>query len=98
MIYSVWNQGRGQYSYYAAPDGNPTANAPAPKHIRPGTLGVTPTQASWPLPTGAKLVGHGDHPRGRVATRGGLAGFDIKKDWATLAIAGLAAWVLWKNR
>lgn len=71
MIYSVWNQGRGLYDYFQTSEVQDVANAPRPTHLRSTKLGLTPTQAAWPLPAGAKRIGSGEFARGRVASTGG---------------------------
>jgi len=67
MIYSVWNQGSCQYDYFEVPTERSTANASAPAHLRPGTLGVTMMHATWPLPVDAVPVGNGPIAQGRIA-------------------------------
>jgi len=75
MLYSVWNTGARRYDYYQAV-GSLRDGVFAPKASLPsgGKLGVAADRAGRPLPGGAKLVGHGDHAQGVIATRNpGLA-------------------------
>lgn len=99
MIYSVWNQAAGVYDYFQTPDLQPGANAPRPAHLKSRTLGVTPLQAAWPLPAGAKKIGSGEFARGRVAasSTGALGSFGIESLFDAKIIGlGLAAWLLWR--
>lgn len=106
MIYSVWNQGALRYDYFETSEPATTVNAAAPKHLRPTKLGLTPAQASWPLPASARPVGSGAQARGRVAHRRGgeLAGvtdsaFGLISSPFGFVIAlglGYAAWKLSK--
>lgn len=102
MIYSVWNQAERRYDYYATPDKQKTANTPKARHIRPAhALGVPPEAAAWPLPAGARLIGHGDYARGRIASRGGQAlGFlpvDISLNKILLLFGAWVAWTVIKR-
>lgn len=100
MIYSVWNQGRGVYDYFQTPDLQDGANAPKPGHLRERQLGLTPDQAAWPLPAGAKKIGSGEFARGRVAspTGGqGLGFFGIDNLFDARVVGfGIAAFLLWR--
>lgn len=73
MIYSVWNQGAWRYDYYRSAAVQDTVNAPAPDHLpkvaASATLGLSPEAACWRLPPGSQLIGSGDLPRGRVASK-----------------------------
>lgn len=98
MIYSVWDQPLGAFRYFD--DGVPQAhlNVEKPTHLRERALGSTIDQAAWPLPAGAREVGRGVVPVGRVASMSGQAlGDDLDDSAATtkavmLAIAGIVAW------
>jgi hypothetical protein len=100
VTYSVWNQGAGAFDYYEAPGVEAKANVPKPAHLRHRTLGSTPTQAAWPLPASARLVGSGDHARGRVASfSSGSALGGVGGDMGILfkvGLLGLSAILLWK--
>ena len=106
MIYSVWNQAARRYDYYETSEPAATVNAPAPKHLRPAKLGLTPIQASWPLPASARAVGSGADARGRIAHRRGgeLAGVTdslfgvVSSPMGFVVAAGLAyaAWRVYK--
>ena len=73
MIYSVWNQGAKLYDYFETPEVAAKANAPKPS-MPVAKIGVTPECAAWPLPAGAKPVGKGPLPRGRIASPAGHRG------------------------
>jgi hypothetical protein len=100
MMYSVWNRAARRYDYYQTSEVGPT-HAPAPTHVRSSGLGATPEEAAWPLPAGAKLVGHGELPRGRVARAGGggLALGSTSSSGAMVALAALGTglYVLWEE-
>lgn len=99
MIYSVWNQSRRRYDYYEAGGPPGEVNAPPPKHLSQTKLGMTVTQASWPLPVGSRPVGSGELARGRIAhPRGGaVSGFDLDSDLLKAGLLLAAAYVLWKK-
>lgn len=97
MIYSVWHQPQGVFRYFD--DGVPQAhlNVEKPTHLRERALGSTIDQAAWPLPAGAREIGSGAVPVGRVASMSGQAlGDDVDTASTTkavmLAIAGIVAW------
>lgn len=102
MIYSVYNYATRKYDYYTAPT-KATPHAPAPpRALGVGELGATPDEAAWPLPIGAKRVGVGINPKGRIATakgpieaiHGALSG---TLDTSTNVIAmGAAAYLVWR--
>lgn len=99
-LYSVWNYGTASYDYYEAPGAHATHAGSPPVRAR-GALGATPEQASWPLPVGAKKIGAGPLPRGKIATKtpGGIAfaGVDLT-DPGTVAAVLVLSYVAWKNR
>lgn len=68
QIFSVWNQPAGMYDYYRSSQAQLKANTPKPNHLKPTKLGLTVNQAAWPLPAGAKKIGRGQYPHGRIAT------------------------------
>lgn len=95
MIYSVWNQGKKAYDYYATKEVNGRVNTPAPRHIPSRTFGATVSQAAWPLPMGAKLIGSGKVAKGRIAARKGLGAADTAGGsvgwWIIMVAVGIAA-------
>jgi hypothetical protein len=99
MIYSVWNQGAGVFDYYEAPGVEAKANVGKPTHLRSRTLGATPSQAAWPLPAAARLVGSGEHAQGRVSSVGGaeLGATDGSGGLVKIGLLGLCAYLLWKH-
>jgi hypothetical protein len=99
MIYSVWNQSVRLYDYYETPEVVSVVNAPQPKHLRATKLGMTPPQASWPLPPFARRTGRGQLARGRIASPSGgsLAGIDVDSGMIKIGLLVLAAYVLWKK-
>jgi hypothetical protein len=102
VIYSVWNQGARRFDYYRDGKVNHKANTPSPKHLSSShEIGIAVDRAGWPLPAGAKKVGSGPVPRGRVASRrvGGLAGLgavDFSSPATIAVLLGVAALVYWK--
>lgn len=100
MIYSVWNQGAGDFEYYETSAEQPSLNVEKPDHLVSRTLGSTIDQAAWPLPPGAALVGRGSAPVGRIASRGGGASLGDDEGDVTMVKVGLlvfAAFLLWKH-
>lgn len=100
MIYSVWDQGSGDFEYFEDGVAQTELNVGKPDHLRERALGSTVGQAAWPLPAAARRVGRGPAPVGRVASTGGgddLAGDLLGVDSSTvkmilLAVAGVLAW------
>lgn len=93
MIYSVYDYNRRVYNYYDAPGPSGThASAPPKPLLAPTSMGVAPESATWKLPIGAKKIGSGPMPRGRIASSSslGIGSFDASPG----AIAGLAAIVV----
>lgn len=70
MRYSVWNSETRAYDYYEA-QGDAGIHAGAPPRAASSSLGATPDQAAWPLPEGARRVGAGEMPQGRIASLDG---------------------------
>ena len=70
MKYSVYDYTRRAYDYYEAPGPGGT-HAGSPMAVRPERpLGASPERASWQLPIGARKVGSGETPQGRIASMG----------------------------
>ncbi len=100
MIYSVWNQPDRRFDYYESDDRDPSANVEPPGHLRARTLGSTPDQAAWPLPPGARRVGHGAWARGRVASIASrpLGAFEtLSSPLAKTALLVAAGYVAWRG-
>ena len=102
MRYSVYDYTRRAYDYYDAPGpggthaGSPPIAKPLPLAKVGAQLGATPDQAAWKLPGGARKVGSGEMPQGRIAS---LDGADLFSDPMRIAVyAGLAyaAWRLFR--
>lgn len=69
MIYSVHNPYQGGFDYYEAPDKTPiNDDHPTPSFRGESKLGVAATRAARPLPKEARLVGHGDLPKGSISS------------------------------
>ncbi len=108
MIYSCFDDRRGLYRYFRTEENLPiNADLPVPKLPAPtGDVGVPSILSGRPLPSGAKLVGHGWHARGIVVqcggeSLGGLGSFGSEGMggglWlfagvASVAALGLYAW------
>lgn len=69
MIYSVWNHAARVYDYYETREKNNATSAPKPGHLKPSTLGLSPEQSAWPLPSNAKRIGQGKYPKGHIASK-----------------------------
>lgn len=74
MIYSVYNYNRRSYDYYEGPGPSGT-HAEAPSRPLLAGPSSSPEKATWSLPIGAKKIGMGDMPKGRIASAPSLAGF-----------------------
>jgi len=92
MRYSVWNNGTRAYDYYETSE---VANihADAPPRVSGSALGATPDQAAWPLPSGARRIGAGETPEGRIASIGEFGGVGGITD---LIIYGAIAYGAWR--
>ncbi len=97
MIFSVYNYGTRGFDYFDAPV-KPTAHAGTPPSGTPNSS-VTPEAAAWRVPAGARLVGSGPAPRGRVASRGeiSLAGFDSTTNLIAVGVIAYFAWTIFKK-
>ena len=101
MIYSVWDHSERRYDYYRTPEKSAEEHAPKPKHVKDHAMGATPTEAAWPLPGNARLVGHGKYPKGQIATRSrgglGLGALDIDSGFIKIALLSTAGLLLWRE-
>lgn len=93
MMYSVYDYTARRYDYYDAPGPGGTHAGAPPITKTLGGLGSTPDQASWKLPPGARKVGSGDLPQGRIAS---LAGADLLSDPLRLGVCAVIAYVAWR--
>lgn len=93
MRYSVYDYTRHAYDYYEAPGpgGTHAGSPPAPRGV--GDIGAPPNRASWKLPSGARKVGSGYLPQGRIAT---LDGADALSSPTTLIAYAAIAYVAWR--
>jgi hypothetical protein len=99
MMYSVYNPGRLEYDYYQDARTQETLNTEKPTHVPNRTMGATPEQAAWALPSDAIKVGSGKQAIGRVAakkTAAVLAGVGDDPSTMKIALALGAAFLLWK--
>lgn len=91
--YSVYDYTRHAYDYYDAPGPGGT-HAGSPPVVRSmGEAGTSPDRASWKLPLGARKVGTGEMPKGRIAS---LNGADEITDSTHLIAYALVAFVAWR--
>lgn len=98
MIYSVYRYGARTYDYYEAPGKDEThAGAPPIRSHKP--IGATLEQASWVVPPGARRVGSGELPRGRIAVLPGaaLGSYVESGSFAKVAILGGLLWLTWRH-
>jgi hypothetical protein len=92
ITYSVWNPATRAYDYYQA-HGPAATHAPNPPAVAGSSeLGATPDEAAWRLPPGARKVGTGELPRGRIATLGGADDVRPVPPYLLWAALGLVAW------
>lgn len=96
IIYSVWSYPLRAYEYYEAGfDGRIHSGTP-PKARGAEAMGATPEQAAWKLPAGARKVGQGPVPKGKIASMGDAPGAESSWDWKVFA--GIAAIVYFATR
>lgn len=97
MRYSIYRYPTRSYDYYE--DGRTSAtHAGAPPVRGRSELGATPEQVAWVLPAGARKVGSGEFPIGRVATDGaGAALGDLTAEPMKLGMLALVAFVAWRT-
>ncbi len=93
MRYSVWNNANRAYDYYEA-QGEAGIHAGAPPRAASSSLGATPDQAAWPLPEGARRVGTGELPQGRIAS---LDGGNFRLDIPQALFWGAAGYLLYRT-
>ena len=95
MRYSVYDYTRHAYDYYDAPGpgGTHAGSPPAPRGV--GDIGAAPDRASWKLPLGARRVGSGTMPQGRIAALGDGEPSSSISPTSLVAYAALA-YVAWR--
>lgn len=93
MRYSVYDYTRRQYDYYEAPGPGGTHAGSPPAARTLGGVGASPDHASWRLPAGARKVGSGERPQGRIAS---LSGADITTDPVRLGMLAALAYLAWR--
>lgn len=98
MLYSVWNPSALNYDYYQAVGGLKDGFATPPKLTSGHELGLTPEQATRPLPAGSVKVGSGDRAMGLIATTsGGQLGFlEFDSNTKKAALLIVCAFFLYK--
>ena len=98
MIYSVWNQGVGDFEYFKDSKVQHDLNVEKPEHIKNRALGSTVNQAAWPLPSAVTPIGRGPSPIGRVASSGGgeSLGADDGMNTTKVGLLLLAGLLVWK--
>lgn len=98
MRYSVYDYDRKVYNYFDGPGPAGTHATAPPVSSGRSELGATVEQASWKVPPGAKRVGSGELPQGRIASMGGLG--DIMIGGSSLGRVGVFAvvgYLLWRH-
>lgn len=93
MRYSVYDHTRHLYDYYEAPgpSGTHAGSPPRPRSV--GDIGAPVDRASWRLPLGAKKMGSGYLPQGRIAS---LSGSDSTWSLTDLLPYAVLAYVGWR--
>lgn len=98
MIYSVYDHTTKTYDYYEGPGPSGTHATAPPVPLVQGELGATVEQASWKVPPGARKIGSGEIPRGRIAAQGGLGDIVIAgQSLGRLALFGGLAYLAWRH-
>jgi hypothetical protein len=103
MLYSVYSYPKQAYDYYQAHDAGRKTHAGTPPRARGSTaVGSTPEQSAWPLPLGAKLVGSGPTPKGRIASMGDVSSSSltsfVSDNLTMLVVGGVLAWHFWGKK
>lgn len=93
MRYSVYDHTRHAYDYYEAPGLGGTHAGSPPKARSVRDIGAPVERASWKLPPGAKKVGSGYLPQGRIAS---LSGTDSSWSLTDLLPYAVLAFVGWR--
>lgn len=97
MRYSVYRYPTRSYDYYEDSRTSGT-HAGAPPVRGRSDLGATPDQVAWALPVGARKVGSGEFPIGRIATDGAGSGLgDLTESPMRLGMIALVAYVAWRT-
>ena len=104
MVYSVWDNINRKYDYYKDAVVNTDTHSPKPKHLKATKMGLTPEQASWPLPPTAKKIGSGQagalqiSSRKSVGTKKGLDDFELPPfRGINIALYGAAGYLTYKT-
>jgi hypothetical protein len=100
MRYSVYDYTRRVYDYYDAPGpggthaGSPTVMPSLGSFARQwkDSDGVPPSNASWKLPLGAKKIGSGERPVGRIASMGDDDPSSSALRWGIYAAIAYLGW------
>lgn len=97
MIYSIFNNGTRTYDYYD--DGRPSTatHQSPPGRLGPTSLGATPEEAAYRLPSGATKVGSGSLARGRIASLGGFTDMFSWPPSPGMLIAAGVAYLAWRH-
>lgn len=95
MQYSTYDYTTRMYTYWSAPGVSGThAGAPSAPSSR-NAIGVTPEAAAWRLPWGAKKIGTGPLPKGRIASDAAALG-DMTSDLPRLGLIAGVAYIAWR--
>ena len=106
MMFSVFRYGAGVYDYYEGAPSTET-HAGRPPIRQHAEIGATPEQAAWIVPSGAKKIGTGVMPRGRIAVLpenseglGGISDIASSSVGKLAIVGGLAYWAykIWGKR
>jgi len=87
MRYSVYDYDRKVYDYYDGPGPGGTHAGSPPIRRGRNELGAYPEQATWKVPMGAKRIGSGVMPQGRISS---LDGIDLEIDLDPITLGAIA--------
>ena len=98
MTWSVYDYTSRLYVYYQTTSGPKGTHAGAPPRAAGSfAVGATPEAAAWRLPFGAKKIGEGVMPKGRIASSsfalGALGDLSIPAYFTVIGL-GIIAWRL----
>jgi hypothetical protein len=95
--FSVYNYTTKVYDYYEG-HGPSGTHATAPPIGGQTEVGATVEQAAWKVPPGAKRVGSGVLPQGRVATMGGIGDVMIGgSSLSRIAVVSAIVYLAWRH-
>ena len=91
-MYSTYDYGTKLYTYWDDGKPQPTHVNGAPKVLSFSGIGATVERSAWKVPPGAKKVGVGEMPKGKIASLGEFSSADAP----TLGLFAVGAFLAWR--